>query len=429
MVNFCAVVTCSNRALSDVKKSFFRIPAVIKSFQVIHGINTWSEDKMVHNVRTTQYQSTPQCPQIQPVEVWCGSNEIVVRVDRFQLSAWPHPALYSLGSCQPTSVTSHFLFFHYPLTKCASASQVLASGQLVYSYALYYSPPLQGYIIRALPFTLPIHCYYKRFHYSYKVGYAPQVQHRTFKKSLGTKLSFSLNVCNAQWEPLPRGHSFVLGELINFVAQTGSVLPGEKLFVDSCYVTHTKDPNSTPKVDIITNYGCMTDSRREGSYSSFRSRSGNMLKFSINASLFKDVSQTLILTRVAGVMGPIPAVNGQEAKLPWQILGKKRHVHLKSANTSGNRTHPTSLGQNKTDIVKVTRLMLLTEIRDTGRHQDHRTAKEEEIDIVQIKYLADFIVLEQKKFQMLKVGWVTFKENIKRMLKRMCLEKLRGDPE
>ncbi|XP_061677277.1 zona pellucida glycoprotein 3d tandem duplicate 1 isoform X3 [Syngnathoides biaculeatus] len=205
--------------------------------------------------QTTQYQSTPQCPQIQPVEVWCGSNEIVVRVDRFQLSAWPHPALYSLGSCQPTSVTSHFLFFHYPLTKCASASQVLASGQLVYSYALYYSPPLQGYIIRALPFTLPIHCYYKRFHYSYKVGYAPQVQHRTFKKSLGTKLSFSLNVCNAQWEPLPRGHSFVLGELINFVAQTGSVLPGEKLFVDSCYVTHTKDPNSTPKVDIITNYG------------------------------------------------------------------------------------------------------------------------------------------------------------------------------
>ncbi|XP_061633820.1 uncharacterized protein LOC133480144 [Phyllopteryx taeniolatus] len=245
--------------------------------------------------QTTQYQSMPQGPRTRPVEVWCGSNEIVVRVDRFQLRAWPHPALYNLGSCQPTSVTSHFLFFHYALTDCGSASQVLASGQLVYSYVLYYSPLPQGYIIRELPFKLPIHCYYNRFHYSYQVGYVPQVQHTTFIKSLRTKLRFSLTVCNAQWEPLSPGHSFVLGEPVNFVAQTGSLLPGEKLFVDSCYVTHSKNPNSMPKVDIITNYGCMTESRREGSSSSFWSRSGSMLKFSINAFLFRDVSQVLYL--------------------------------------------------------------------------------------------------------------------------------------
>ncbi|XP_077430922.1 uncharacterized protein LOC144057346 [Vanacampus margaritifer] len=243
----------------------------------------------------TQYQSTLQPARTRPVEVWCGSNEIVVRVDRFELRAWPHPALYSLGSCLPTSVSSHFLFFHYPLTDCASAAQVVPGGQLVYSYALYYTPPPQGYVIRALPFQMPIHCFYNRFHYSYQAGYTPQVQHTTFIKSLRTKLIFSLTVCNAQWEPLSPGDSFVLGEPVNFLAQTGSILPGERLFVDSCYATHSKEPNSMPRVDIITNYGCMTDSRREGSSSCFWSRSANMLKFSIDAFLFGDVSQVLYL--------------------------------------------------------------------------------------------------------------------------------------
>lgn len=64
----------------------------------------------------------------------------------------------------------------------------------------------------------------------------------------------------AQWEPLSPGHSFVLGEPVNFVAQTGSLLAGERLFVDSCYVTNSnsKDPNGMHKVDIISNYGCVS---------------------------------------------------------------------------------------------------------------------------------------------------------------------------
>ncbi|XP_077567957.1 uncharacterized protein LOC144193066 [Stigmatopora nigra] len=246
--------------------------------------------------QTTQYHIAAQEQRTRPVEVWCGSREIVVRVDRFKFRAWPNPALYRLGSCQPTKVSSHFLIFDHALTDpCVSATQVVAGGLLVYSCALYYTPPPQDYIIRVLPFNLPLHCYYNRFHYSYQVGYTPQMQHTTFRKSLRTKLSFSLTVCNAEWEPLSPEHSFALGEPVNFVAQTGSLLPGEMLFVDSCHVTPSKDPISMPKVALITNYGCMTDSERQGSSSYFWSRSDNLLKFSMDAFLLRTGSQVLYL--------------------------------------------------------------------------------------------------------------------------------------
>ncbi|XP_061771171.1 zona pellucida glycoprotein 3d tandem duplicate 1 [Nerophis ophidion] len=236
----------------------------------------------------------PPAARVRPVEVWCGAEEVLLRLDRRQLRAWPVPARFRLGSCQAANVTSDFVWFRFALTDCGAKSQVFAA-QLVYTFTLYYTPPPQLHVLRVLPFVLPIHCRYNRFHYSYKVGFTPELQQVTFKKTIRSQLTFSLKVCTDDWESVPTDHSFVLGESVNFVAESGHMLPGEHLSVDSCYVTSSSEPNSVPKVDVISNYGCLTDSLRVASSSKFWSRKANMLKFSIDAFLFRNLSQVLYL--------------------------------------------------------------------------------------------------------------------------------------
>ncbi|XP_052345873.1 uncharacterized protein LOC127914318 isoform X2 [Oncorhynchus keta] len=160
-------------------------------------------------------QNSPERNHFSPVrnprgvEVWCN-NQISVRINRGQLRFRCLASMLFLG-------TPLFFYFHYDLNDCGS-TQTTMNGQLVYSSSLHLSPEPQGPMIRAIPLNLPIQCICNRFHYSYKVGYVPEVHDRTLLKSMNGKRIFRLTACNERWEQLSSEESYMLGEPMYFKA-------------------------------------------------------------------------------------------------------------------------------------------------------------------------------------------------------------------
>ncbi|XP_030639048.1 zona pellucida glycoprotein 3d tandem duplicate 1 [Chanos chanos] len=226
------------------------------------------------------------------VEVWCGYSDVSVRIYRTSIGFSALSSLFYLGTCPVTRSTKNFFYFRYNLGECGGSFTTM-NGLLVYSNTVSYKPEPQGDIIRAVPLNLHFKCLYNRFHYSYKIGYVPVVQESTFWRTLRGKRVFSLYVRNAQWGSPASNESFVLGEPINFEAVASHVAKDERVFIDSCFVTASEEPNSTPCLEVINNFGCMVDSMRKGSRSQFKQRQQNVLRFSVEAFLFQEISAEL----------------------------------------------------------------------------------------------------------------------------------------
>lgn len=225
------------------------------------------------------------------VEVWCGYRKVSVRLNKSLLGFRSSPSAFQLGTCPVSRFDDYFFYFHYDLNDCDS-SLMMMNGQIVYSNTVYYTPEPQGTVIRAVPLTLDIQCLYNRFHYSYKMGFLPVVREHVFHKTFERKTKFSIFVCNERWERLEENGSFVLGEPMYFEVCAPHTSKNERIFVDSCYATASKDPKSTPQHTVISNYGCMEDSRRQDSLSQFHQRQSHIIRFSVDAFLLPQVTDT-----------------------------------------------------------------------------------------------------------------------------------------
>ncbi|XP_028835693.1 zona pellucida glycoprotein 3d tandem duplicate 1 [Denticeps clupeoides] len=245
------------------------------------------------------------------VEVSCGSSRVSVRVRRKLLGFAAPASTFRLGSCPVTRASPDSFYFRYRLSECGGAS-LTAGGRLLYSNTLFFTPEPQRQVLRAVPLSLPIQCQYNRFHYSYKIGYVPEVLDRTFLRSLRGQRIFTLTARNAQWQRLDLGESYVLGEPMYFEVTAQRVGPNEAVFVDSCHVTGSKDSASSPRLDVIENFGCMVDSMRHGSLSRFFSRGPNVLRFAVDAFLFPGItSEQLYLHCAVRVGSPVPRVTAK----------------------------------------------------------------------------------------------------------------------
>ncbi|KAG9335425.1 hypothetical protein JZ751_004747, partial [Albula glossodonta] len=125
------------------------------------------------------------------------------------------------------------------------------------------------------------------FHYSYKVGYLPQIKTHHFYKQITQRSRFELVACSATWERLGAMEGYVIGQPMYFEARALSVSEDERLFVPTCYVTPSRSPPSALRFTVIENFGCMVDSQFHGSRSRFIRHERGVVRMMMDAFTFE----------------------------------------------------------------------------------------------------------------------------------------------
>ncbi|XP_024128445.1 zona pellucida sperm-binding protein 3 [Oryzias melastigma] len=222
------------------------------------------------------------------VSVTCFPSDFVVRVN---------PAFYGLGadaqeltlgsSCKSNGVLKPQgdLLFKYSLTACDGVRE-LSHGYLIYKNVLHYEPSSKRFPSRAQQLSINIECHYRRDHSVHQLAVQPTWQTVLVRKNLkGRQMDFQLKLMEDSWKMPAKTQAYLLGQTVNLQVSAPHLLSGEKVYINSCYVTPTGSKSSL-KYTIIDNYGCMLDSKQDPGASQFISRTDDTLRFSLKAFQF-----------------------------------------------------------------------------------------------------------------------------------------------
>ncbi|XP_051994114.1 zona pellucida sperm-binding protein 3-like [Xyrauchen texanus] len=225
------------------------------------------------------------------VQVLCYLDRMYVRVLKTVFTnpqAWKY---LTLGSCPVNNVTTSHYYFRCPLTGCGMNRRE-DDDRVIYSNTLCYKPPNSGLVVWELPYSLPIHCRYTKFHHSYQVGFLPKVMSETLYRGLQTgglqTREVTLTAMNASWDILSADQSVVIGQPICFEAQSPKSGESERLYLNHCFVTSSNIP-PMDKYVVVDNYGCLVDSKNNTLAKFYNTTEKSTVRMCFQTFMFKDM--------------------------------------------------------------------------------------------------------------------------------------------
>ncbi|XP_064181681.1 zona pellucida sperm-binding protein 3-like isoform X2 [Anguilla rostrata] len=257
-----------------------------------------------HPPRSTQLAPLRfQAPQGSAgLTVKCGETKVQIVVNKESFGRgldFPPSSLRlgdnpkSAGTCAPVpeDSTSSEIVITAGLHDCDSEYKV-SGDWLIYSNKLVFAPPptvisTGNLIIRGARILLPIECHRRRRQRGRGETVRPTWKSFTSTVRGAGLLRFSLRVMTEDWSGPRNSTVFQQGEPVNLEAAVdGQWHPPLRIYVDRCVATLSSDPLSEPSYDIISNHGCLTDSRFSGSSSRFFPRGRrNALRFRVRGPL------------------------------------------------------------------------------------------------------------------------------------------------
>ncbi|KAJ8398174.1 hypothetical protein AAFF_G00430180 [Aldrovandia affinis] len=278
--------------LSDFQTPL-RVPQVIERLHLTEeqtpGVLPRSGLEMIVTTAPTPAPQT-EPDSLQEVSVTCSGTELTVRVQKHFYGFTPTDSELTLGrACKSTGVhdLSGDLLFTYPLASCNS-KQEKTPGYVLYKYVLRYVPlPTNLTIRRAHGLNVDIQCRIKRFHHVHQLSVHPTWVTPTRKTLKGLLPGYGIQTMSAGWAGLAPSNVFLLGQRVHFQAFALHLPPGGRLYVDRCHASISGQPEASPKHSVIENFGCMVDSKINGSNSGFSpQRTNGTIDFVLDAFQF-----------------------------------------------------------------------------------------------------------------------------------------------
>ncbi|XP_077319486.1 zona pellucida sperm-binding protein 3-like [Lithobates pipiens] len=206
----------------------------------------------------------------------------------------------TLGSahCEPSSEDQDTVTFQISLQDCGNQVQTTADF-LLYTTNIAYKPSSSRSVVitRTNSANIGVQCYYPRHGNASSNAIRPTWMPFSSTISMEERLSFALNLMEDDWSGLRDSSVVSLGNSLRIEALVNveNHMP-MRIVVDSCVALLALDPNSTPRYELINNYGCLVDGQQEDSSSTFISQrpEPNRLRFEIDAFRFTNYNQPTI---------------------------------------------------------------------------------------------------------------------------------------
>ncbi|AWP16743.1 zona pellucida protein C' isoform 2 [Scophthalmus maximus] len=228
----------------------------------------------------------PPFTHVPGVQVFCDESQLSVLVDKRADGAALTAEDVQLGDgCYSNGERPHQYVFTYSVDECGT-SHSFQNGLMMFTNNVHLNlkKPLSTWW--QTPSTVQISCIPQRAlaRPRFSGSVAPAENGKSFSIKAENGKSFSIKAMKPSWTSAAESNVYKRGQAINLQvsAETG---PERQLFIQSCSVSASPEPQSKPRRVVIMNKGCTAPLGSPHPVVQFvASRRGNMVNFALNTS-------------------------------------------------------------------------------------------------------------------------------------------------
>ncbi|XP_073340155.1 zona pellucida protein C [Pagrus major] len=189
----------------------------------------------------------PPIMHVPKIEVFCDESELILRVDKRSYGIMLTEEEIQLGDgCYSNRALPHQFVFTYSLDECGT-TRVMQNGLAMFTNTLYLNlkkPPPTWW---QTPSTVHISCTPKR-------SYADPNFFVSAAFSENGK-PFNIKAMNSSWSSTAESNIYKRGQAVNLQV-SAQTRPKQQLFIQSCFVSASPEPETAPRHAVILNKGC-----------------------------------------------------------------------------------------------------------------------------------------------------------------------------